>query len=390
MRVCMLTTSFPQYRNDTQAPFIYELCAALARKKILIDVICPADAHAKKEEVWENIQIHRFSYMIPRQWQRLTAEGGIITNLKSSWIARMQWPIFSVVFLWKSWKYAKKADIIHCQWSFSGVVGVILKKMLRKKLILTERGSSAHIALKNKVMKTTLCYILKNCDVITANNEHQIDQFHKLGIKKPMMTIPNGIDTSLFREMSKKMCKTRVKFPENQHALVYVGRLVEDKGLENLMEIMHEVKKRRRDIKCYLIGSGRFEKELKKRINNLKLQDTIIFMGSIPQKEIPYYLNAADALVLPSLREGRPNVVAEALACGTFVIVSDIPGCRELLDLLPHGRLLPPQNNAEWISEIVKLQIKKRDRKKYEAFRKESTWENSAEKYKEIYKKVIS
>ena len=205
-----------------------------------------------------------------------------------------------------------------------------------------------------------------------------------------MMTIPNGIDTSLFREMSKKMCKTRVKFPENQHALVYVGRLVEDKGLENLMEIMHEVKKRRRDIKCYLIGSGRFEKELKKRINNLKLQDTIIFLGSIPQKEIPYYLNAADALVLPSLREGRPNVVAEALACGTFVIVSDIPGCRELLDLLPHGRLLPPQNNAEWISEIVKLQIKKRDRKKYEAFRKESTWENSAEKYKEIYKKVIS
>ncbi|MDP1694671.1 MAG: glycosyltransferase [Candidatus Woesearchaeota archaeon] len=120
MRVCMLTTSFPQSRNDTQAHFIYELCAALAKKKILVDVICPADRHAQKEEVWEDIQVHRFQYMISRRWQKLTAQGGILTNLKSSWIARIQWPIFSVVFLWKSWRYAKKADIIHCQWSFSG------------------------------------------------------------------------------------------------------------------------------------------------------------------------------------------------------------------------------------------------------------------------------
>lgn len=390
MRVCLLTTSFPQRKNDTQAPFIYELCSALAKKGIRIDVICPAEVHAKKEEIWGNIHVHRFQYMIPRQWQRLTAEGGMVTNLKSSWIAKTQWPIFSLVFLWKALHHAKKADIIHCQWSFSGVIGVMLKKMLGKKLILTERGSSAHLALKNKAMKATLLYILKNCDMVTANNQHQIGQFYRLGIKKPMMTIPNGIDMKLFRKMDQKVCKKRIKLPEDQRAIVYVGRLVEDKGLEMLMQVMYEVKKRRKDIKCYVIGSGRLEKELKKRVNNLKVQERVIFMGSIPQKEIPYYLNAADALVLPSLREGRPNVVAEALACGTFVIASDIPGCGELLSLLPHGKLLPPQNTEKWINAIVALRIKKIDRKKYEAFRKELTWEKSAEKYEAVYKKIIS
>ncbi len=390
MRICLLTTSFPQYKNDTQAPFIYELCSTLSKRKIGIDVVCPADTNAQKEEIWGNIRIPRFQYMIPRRWQKLTAEGGIVTNLKSSWMAKLQWPIFSLAFLWRAFRYARKADIIHCQWSFSGVIGVILKKLLGKKLILTERGSSAHLALKNKVMKATLLYILKNCDMITANNRHQIEQFHQLGIRKSMVTVPNGIDMKLFRVMDKKICKKKVRFTENEHALVYVGRLVEDKGLEELIQIMHGVKKRRKDVKCYLIGSGRLGARLKKEVKDLQLEDTIMFLGSIPQKEIPYYLNAADALILPSLREGRPNSVAEALACGTFVIASDIPGCRELLELLPYGKLLPPQDKEKWINAIAALQTRKVDKEKYEAFRKELTWEKSAEKYEEIYKKVIS
>ena len=93
---------------------------------------------------------------------------------------------------------------------------------------------------------------------------------------------------------------------------------------------------------------------------------------------------------MPSIREGRPNSVIEALACGTFVLASDIPGCREIFELLPHGKLLPAQNTAKWVDAIVNLQIKEINKKKFEALRRELTWEKSAEQYEKIYKSLIS
>tara|TARA_Y100000310_G_scaffold82715_1_gene79312 strand:- start:18541 stop:19716 length:1176 start_codon:yes stop_codon:yes gene_type:complete len=390
----MLTTSFPSYKGDVKAPFIYALCKALTKQGAKIDVVSSADGKSKLEEEYDGISIHRFHYFFPHKLQRLTKDGGIPQNLKESFLAKLQFPLYSLKLFLRSMKYAKKSDIIHCQWSYSALIGVFLKKMYKKPLMMTERGSSANIALKNALMRKVLLYVLKHCDVITANNQHQLKDFLKLGVQREKLYhTPNGINMQLFKPKGKKESRAKLKLIKNKKILLYVGRLVKVKGPDYFLEAMKELVKKRKGVHCYIIGDGRWEKKLKEYVKLNNLRDVVTFLGAKPLQTIPDYINAADFLVLPSLAEGKPNAVGEAFACGVPVIASDIPGSREYFSFFPYG-LLTPAKDAKKLAQTIEKAFMKNWKTKtfttqHTKFRKKYTWEYSARECVKLYKKLL-
>jgi glycosyltransferase involved in cell wall biosynthesis len=120
------------------------------------------------------------------------------------------------------------------------------------------------------------------------------------------------------------------------------GRLTEQKGFRHLIEAAAILGQKRDDTIFLIAGKGRLEGQLKKLVNTMGLDDKIHFLGF--RENIDSYMTACDLFVLPSLFEGMPNVVMEAMASGKAVVATDVNGARELMMDEETGIIVPPAN----------------------------------------------
>ena len=189
----------------------------------------------------------------------------------------------------------------------------------------------------------------------------------------------NGIDTNHFSTdktiadtgKSRDEWRAELGLKENDFAFVFVGRVVKDKGVNELVDCMRRLFPNFHN--CRLIMVGQYEKNLDpitpENEEFFKTDKSAIFMGW--QKDVRPFMMAADALVFPSYREGFPNVVMQAGAMGLPAIVTDINGCNEIVEDGKNGRIIPAQDaNAlydmmEWFlthpSEVAEMASNARD-----------------------------
>lgn len=170
--------------------------------------------------------------------------------------------------------------------------------------------------------------------------------------RKPLSVIHhgniNGINTQFFSVESCKSGRDYMRqglnIEEDEFTFIFVGRIVRDKGMDELAEAMMRLGRLGR--KCRLILVGWFERELstitEEHENFFRHSDNVNYVGY--KKDVRPYLLAADALVFPSYREGFPRVVLEAGAMGLPSIVTNINGCNEIIENGKNGIIIPPQN----------------------------------------------
>ncbi len=162
----------------------------------------------------------------------------------------------------------------------------------------------------------------------------------------------NGIDTKHFSVektiedtgKDRSMWRKELGLEADDFAFVYVGRVVKDKGINELVNCMRRLLPQNKN--CRLIMVGKYESNLDpiapENVEFFKNDKSSIFMGW--QKDVRPFMMAADALVFPSYREGFPNVVMQAGAMGLPSIVTDINGCNEIIDEGKNGRIIPSKN----------------------------------------------
>jgi glycosyltransferase involved in cell wall biosynthesis len=122
---------------------------------------------------------------------------------------------------------------------------------------------------------------------------------------------------------------------KTQGTLLFVGRIAPEKNLDALLEAIVPL-----DVRLVFIGEGKLRADLQGRF--AALGDRVVWEGNVPNSEIPGYLNQADIFVLPSLYEGHPKVILEAMACAVPVVGADSPGIRELIEHGETGLLCNP------------------------------------------------
>ncbi|KMQ50976.1 Glycosyl transferase, group 1 [Chitinispirillum alkaliphilum] len=394
MKICILTTSFPAHNGHHQSPFVFNFAKTLS-EKVNVDIICPFYAESSdKEERWGNLKIHRFRYL-PSKMQTLISGGGIPSNFKRSLLAKLQLPLLYLSMLFKSVKYVKECDIIHVQWSLTGLIGMVLKNMYKKPLILTERGSSLNEAMKFSVTRKVLTWILKSCDYITTNNFEQLRVINTLGFTKNIETIPNGIDVEKFSPQDQIEIRQKLGLPLNRKIVLYVGWLIENKGISSLLECCKMITEIIPELLFLLVGEGIDKKNYMQYVVDNGLEGNVKFTGAQKPASIPHYMNAADVLILPSFSEGRPNVVPEAMACGLPVIATNVNGTPEFIKSGIDGVLVEPGKPECMKDELLKLIC---DEKFYASIKEKCrsavitnnlTWENTADRYIRIYGKML-
>ena len=173
----------------------------------------------------------------------------------------------------------------------------------------------------------------------------------------------NGIDTdyfnpSLFDKKSKKELRDSLGIKKGDYVFVFVGRLVSDKGINELIKAFEKIASQEKNVKLLLVGT--FEKELDplKKETEEYIINAEYLIGVGWKKDVRPYFSIADCLVFPSYREGFPNVVMQAGAMGLPSIVSNINGCNEIIINGENGFIIPPKN-VEELYEKMTILLKK-------------------------------
>jgi glycosyltransferase involved in cell wall biosynthesis len=206
--------------------------------------------------------------------------------------------------------------------------------------------------------------------------------------------VPNGVDTKKFKPAGKAHARNLLNLPQDKNIVLFVGALRKIKGVDYLIEAAKNFVNTNTDL--FMVGrDDGLRKSLEKRAHELKIADCIRFTGPVNHGDIPLWISASDILVLPSLSEGRPNVVLEALACEVPVVATDVGGVPELMVDGETGYLVPAKNSAELSRKINKLLEDKNQRENMGKLGRKSiiqrglTWEAHAKKTVDIYSEIL-
>jgi len=170
----------------------------------------------------------------------------------------------------------------------------------------------------------------------------------------------NGIDTdyfnpSLFDKKSKKELRDSLGIKKGDYVFVFVGRLVSDKGINELIKAFEKIASQEKNVKLLLVGT--FEKELDplKKETEEYIINAEHLIGVGWKEDVRAYFSIANCLVFPSYREGFPNVVMQAGAMGLPSIVSNINGCNEIIINGKNGFIIPPKSVDELYEKMILL-----------------------------------
>ena len=169
--------------------------------------------------------------------------------------------------------------------------------------------------------------------------------------KSKVVTIKNCIDPSTYKvSESRDIIRKRLGI-EEETVFITVASLSSRKGHEYLIDVLGEIKKSGKHFKCILAGDGPLKDALYGKCLDYGLSDTVIFLGNI--ENVTDYLNASDVFILPSLFEGLPLAVIEAMFMGMGCIVTDVGAIRELVKANINGLIVPPANREELKKAIL-------------------------------------
>jgi glycosyltransferase involved in cell wall biosynthesis len=257
----------------------------------------------------------------------------------------------------------EKYEIIHDQTSggifsfISSITASIASRIVNKKLIITFHHSN-----KKFVEKYKICFnfVLKyaNTMIFVSNKQKEFisDLFPKYCSK--LIVIPNGFDPEVFFPRDQLECRSMLGIPKDKKIIVNVSNLIDSKGHKYLIHAMSKVIEKDPQVLCYTIGMGPCKEKLEKLIHQYQLEDSFILLGWKPNSEIPYWLNASDLFVFPSLNESFGIVQIEAMACGKPVIATRNWGSEGILTSKDYG-ILCNTGNVDELSINISAGLKK-------------------------------
>lgn len=375
--ILWLTSSYPRSKNDSASIFLRYLSSSIANKQIQIDLLFPDNKAVDPHYTEDNKSRFCFHYFLPRSLQKLAYGSGILPNLKQNKWLLLQVPFFILsLFITACYLTAtRKPNLIHAHWIFPiGFIAVIVGKVFRIPVIITAHGGDA-FALQGSFLSKIKRWTINNCDKWTSNTKATSKAIGENLLASEI--IPMGIDHLKFR--SGKPFKRK----NDTFVLLFVGRLVEKKGVNYLIKafslLPDDLKNK---TKLWIIGDGTERQSLEALVASLNLSKSIIFLGRLPNSELPDYYATADIFIAPSIvdssgdTEGQGVILLEAMASGVAVISTKTGGISEVIIDSKTGLLVEPKCPEELNTAIQNLLT---DNKLRHNIAK--TAQNSAEKY---------
>ena len=275
---------------------------------------------------------------------------------------------------------------------------VLMKNRIAKSLQEMEgeyriQGEKKVIAKANRIIAATLA------------EKSQLEFLYGAPSSK-ISVIPPGVDTRHFYPIAKDEAKEVVGVPLNTHTILFVGRIEPLKGIDLLIQAISIIQKNG-ELQCcphnlVIIGGEPNAKteemnaemaRLQDMVDELKIENFVIFLGKQNQQMLPYYYSAAEVVVMPSHYESFGMVALEAMACGTPVVASQVGGLAFLVRDGVTGFVVPGNDVQTLAKRLVELIKNKELRDKLGSNSSEYAqlyaWENISEKMIEVYHQIL-
>lgn len=251
-------------------------------------------------------------------------------------------------------RMAKKRSYDVCQIFFgipSGPIGYWLKKRYGLPYIIRFGGGDIpgfqeRFQWLYKILGPFVKLLWNHADALVANSEGLKTFAEKFYDKKPIAVICNGVDTAVFypREQQTKSGKIH---------LLFVSRLIERKGLQFVIpKLMRIQAAAGRSIHLTVVGDGPYRMTLERLAKQYGVNEMITFAGQKGKDELLPYYQSGDIFLFPSQREGMPNAVLEAMACGLPVLMAPCEGSKELID--GNGLIVEAEKMGDVLCDVVK------------------------------------
>lgn len=293
------------------------------------------------------LTVTRFRYF-PRRWEDL-ADGAILENLrsrKSRWLQVLPFFLFETIAIWRAVRRTKP-DVMHVHWLIPQGLAAVLAAPRVPKLVTTLGGDL--YGLRDPISRRIIRRVLGNARAATAMNADMRDQLVELG-SDPAHThvLPMGADVSAIRPLAAEAVRS-------DNRVLFVGRLVEKKGLIHLIEAVRGIDDSKVELR--VVGDGPLRTELEAAASGLN----VTFLGALGRQQLAAEYGSAAVAAFPSVlaasgdQDGLPVALLEAMSTGAPVVVSDLPGLAEAVVDGVSGRVVQPGSASELAASIREL-----------------------------------
>lgn len=278
-------------------------------------------------------------------------------------------------------------DLIHAHFTWpSGYIGVRLKEKYKKPVITTVHENcdwfEQEISMDHPLIKAAW----SGADGLIRVNRKDVPALQRYN--KQVYAIPNGFSQA-FYHIDIGAARRRLRLSGDTKIIFTLGNLIKRKGFNYLIDAMEQICHKRGDAICYIGGGGPERESLQGQIDRLHIGEKVRLIGSVPGNQLNLWMNACDLFVLPSLNEGNPAVMFEALGCGKPVVGTKVGGVPEVIISEDYGLLVDPANSEDLTEKILQVLDQESNRERILSYAGQFAWENIAKEIVGVYMQVL-
>ncbi len=346
MKLCMVNGYFHPFIGGSEK-HMYELGRRIARTEDLFVVTSRLEGTAEYEEL-ENMKVHRLPtkhYKMPLIYPPPLP----LTRGLESKLAELDD------------EHDFDAFNLHGRWfsSYNRVVDYANKK---GKLMVLTLHNQRPLGISPSISIAGIFYdnikgkkVLRGADKIIAVSAASKTDIAEYGIDpEKIVVIHNGVDTEFYKPSTPSFQDEYKNGFDN--LLIFVGRIIQQKGLTNLIDAFPRVLKEHPKTGLLIVGKGKLKKQLREKVKKMDLEKNIIFPGFIPEDKMPELYSSADIFVLPSLWEVLPIALLEALASGAPLLASNAGGNPEIVEMGSNGHIFE-KGNVDMLVEKLNMML---------------------------------
>ena len=330
MRILFLSSIFPHETARVTGTFNLELCRALAAEhdvrvvapRSFLDLLRPR-ANRRDADRWvtdsTGLTVTYPTYFYTPGFGR-------------SWYGESMW--------WSLRRHLRQVtaefrpEAVVSYWAHpDGEAAMRLAKPLDIPSVVIVGGSDVLLLPNDRRRRPKIQRVLRESSGVMTVSEGLRRAVIELGTDPSRVhTIYQGVDDQLFFPGDAIAARLRLSLPADRRLLLWVGRMVDVKGLDTLIAAFDMAHQRQPDLQLLLVGDGPLRSSVQDDVRRRGLGDHVTFVGSKSPAELPDWYRAADLFVLSSRSEGLPNVLREAVACGRPFVSTDVGSVREIAD----------------------------------------------------------
>jgi glycosyltransferase involved in cell wall biosynthesis len=396
-RILVLASTYPRWPGDHEPGFVHELSRRIAHD-FDVHVLCPHAPGTPLYEIMDGVHVHRFRYA-PASLETLVSGGGILNNIKHQKWKWLLVPFFLIGLTWANLLLIRKLkpDCLHVHWIIPQGVASLLARLVLKQpppVLITSHGGDL-FSLRGTLLARLKHIVIRHAAMISVVSKPMAKLAIELGATQDRLrVIPMGVDFHGLFTPGQEINRT-------PNEILFVGRLVEKKGLKFLLKAMPLILASMPKVRLTVAGYGPEEKHLRELANELGIAENVTFLGATPQRDLPSLYQRASLFVAPFIRadsgdqEGLPVALMESIACECPVLAGNLEVMDDIFENSEKQLMLVDSTNVAAMAERIIDVLNQADEAQYRArllrtrLSASLDWGNIADQYTSVLKSII-